>query len=800
MKKIIYLVTIFCFLIVFACKKEQEKIFPEIVASTLNVIEDGAILTSTVRIGSEEIIDHGVIINSTSQSYKISLGAFPGGTSFSVNIDRNLVKGWSYTAKAYLQTESYLMAYGNSVSFVSNSPESPEVIKDYFPKTAFIADTITIQGNHFSSYQNNIEIWFGQVKTKPCVVNDTLLKVVIPELSVTADLPIGVELGSKMSTAKELFNLKLPIISEITPTKVVPSEPVKISGKGFLGVSKIIVDDSDQNIIARTDSTLTFSITGNISKGEKLIQLFQIDRHIPLNEKLEVLYPEITGISPITVWNDTILTVSGTNLDFLNSFSMNNATVEIVSTTASLVKLKVLEITGDGYLSAQTNFNDATTITSSQKVLLNPPVITSVSGTAICGETITLHGDRFFSGIECSLGAFQYINKNEAKLMIHWNLVPGTYSISLSYVYEHLVNTFSVTIPKIEIIDVSPYEIKGGTKVTISTKNFPSTINPVNCHLDDQRINFQNDNGVLIATIPDYIDCTEYPILKIDIGSQIISIPDKFHVTQEWRKTSYPINHFVGKIVFIENGGKLYSFFNGYSTEFHFFDPNTDKWILFDDNKAPFNSDVAAHFCIGQDMYFIGHTSNEFYRYSLSNLTWTRMNALPIPYHNDYTFTINGKVYLGNSESLYMYNPEDDTWTSKKKPPLSSSDYVYSFSSFSTDTKGYLGVVGEDVYNSLFEYDPNNDSWKDTRQFVDRGMYRAACFSNGTIYFWGNKFGELNPTTYKIREMKNPPIYNDPSIIFFSNNFVYLVSPGSDYSHEFHMFKIAITDFPKIYK
>ena len=787
---------------VFSCKKEQEKIFPEIVASTLNVTEDGAILTSTVRIGSEGIIDHGVIINSTSQSYKISLGAFPGGTSFSVNIDRNLVKGWSYTAKAYLQTESHLMTYGNSVSFVSNSPESPEVIKDYFPKTAFIADTITIYGNHFSSYQNNIEIWFGQVKTKPCVVNDTLLKVVIPELSVTADLPIGVELGSKMSTAKELFNLKLPIISEITPTKVVPSEPVKISGKGFLGVSKIIVDDSDQNIIARTDSTLTFSITGNISKGEKLIQLFQIDRHIPLNEKLEVLYPEITGVSPITVWNDTILTVSGTNLDFLNSFSMNNATFEIVSTTASLVKLKVLEITGNGYLSAQANFNNATTITSSQEVLLNPPVITSVSGTAIYGETIMLHGDRFFSGIECSLGDFQYINKNEAKLTINMNLEPGTYPISLSYIYGHLVNTFSVTIPKFEVIDISPYEIKCGTKVTINTKNFPQ-INPVDCYLDDQRIYFQNDNGVLTATMPeDYIDCNEYPILTINVGYRI-SIPDKFHVTQEWTRIKCPVNSFQGKARFIENEGSLYYLTtnNRSTSEFYSFNPNTEKWILFDDNQAVF-SEYSTHFCIGQDIYFLIpnylDSYTELYRYSLSNLTLKKMNQPPFDYFN-YNFTINGKVYLGNYESLYMYNPENDTWTPKKKPPI-LSDYGCYFSSFSTDTKGYLGFVCEGTYNSLHEYDPNKDSWKDTGQLINYDIFNAACFRNGKIYFWGDKFGEFNPVTYEIRQMKKPPVYESP-IIFFSGNFVYLVSSRYDpWGYDLHMFKIAIADLPKIYK
>ena len=799
MKKIICLFTIFYLLAVLACKEEQqERDFPEVITSALQVIEEGVILTSTVNIGSERIIDHGVIFAPTdpyppsSGFDKISLGPFPEGTSFSVNIDKNLEKDKRYSAKAYLQTESYLV-YGNLVFFTSNGSKSHE-IKDYFPKTAFTSDTITIRGIRFSSNKEDISIWLGQTKANPCSASDTLLKVVIPELSETTNLQIKVEMISTIITAKESFNLKPPYISNMTPTKGLPLETIKISGKGLLSVSKIIIDNSEQVLVTKTDSTLIFNISKYLNKGEKLIQLFQIDRNITINEKLMVLYPEITDISPITVWNDTILSVSGTNLNHLNSFFLDsyNSTVEMISITDTLIKLKVLQITGDSYLSAQTNFNNET-ITSSQKVLFNRPIITSISGTAIYGETITLHGDRFFSGIECALGEYQYINKNEAKLTINWNLGSGTHPISLSYLGVHLVNTFSLTIPRIEIIDVSPYEVKSGTKITINTRNLPQTnlTNPVMCYLDNTYFDFQNDNGVLTATMPEYIDCNEYPVLTIHVGNQIIRASDKFHVTHEWVRV-YPVDYFSETTIFIENEGNLYSFFNDYYylryTKFHSFDPITEKWILFDDNRAPLISSVITHFCIGKDIYFIA-APNELYRYSLLNLTWERMNQLPWDFFTGYIFTINGKVYMGNEGSLYMYNPENDIWTLKKNPPV--SDYILSFS---TDTKGYLGVS-----NSLVEYDPNNDLWEDTRQIIDLKSYRFARFSNGKVYFLGDNFGEFNPATYEIREIKKPLIYSDP-IIFFANNFVYLISSGYNYHYEVQMFKIAITDLPKIYK
>ncbi|MEL7585478.1 MAG: IPT/TIG domain-containing protein [Prolixibacteraceae bacterium] len=826
MKQRLYLPIVFLLLWI-ACREDESRGFPEISTSPDPVITDESVLVSA-EVSSHEgvqIIDYGVVfiqedLASGDDYNRISLGSFPGGNWFSVSIDRNMQKGKTYIAKPYVQTADFLV-YGNPVSFVSMGSKTP-VIKDFNPKVAFTGDTVKITGEYFASRKAENKVWFGMVKTEPFFASDTVLKVIVPELKGSVNTPLVVEVAGKTAGFTEKFSLGLPLIKRFTPAMAFLRDRVKVSGKGFSQVSQIKIDTNIQDFNIISDTVLVFTVSDFVNGGMRGIQLKQLDREVVADQKIEIIYPEITSVSPEIAWIDTILTIRGTNLDRLSDFTIDNSSPQLISATGSVVKLKVngifdLGVVKAGYYQKK--------LTAETRISLNPPAITSVgSANATYGDKVELTGDRFFAQLSSSLGKFEYIDKNRATLTLDkWSLAAGSYAIPLFYNRQYPLSPVKVTIPGIEITRVSPYEIKRGSEIKITATNLPSTFNweYMNCYLGEAYLEVKDfSNGTITAVLPEYSYCPEYPELKFTVGAQLIALPGKLHVTEKWEKvTSSGLS---GTTVLIESAGNVYacSYTPGEPSgmTIRLFNNDTEEWTLAGKVSESLFYYHTASFSVGPDLYLSGSDhyngvyENRLYRYSLSDNTATQIANCPQILTESgfqFSFVIGGKAYVGNLNGFYGYDPASNRWTAKAglptawyriQNPLFFSAGGKGYLAFFTQSQGSWDDIRE--YNEFWEYDPSTDSWTDLVSIPlsmygggSGALYTGKVYLAAKSYRSGDKFGEFDPVTRQFREMTNAPgSYGTGPFLFINGSYLYFTQDAGS------MWKIPLNELQNIYK
>jgi hypothetical protein len=803
-----------------ACQKEnEEREFHEVFTSPeLIITDEGVHVSSSVVLhGSSEIIDHGFVYNKgttimESDFYRISLGAFRGEDHFSTTIDYNLEPGKEYVIKAFVRTEKYVI-YGNPVSFVSNGGKFP-VISDFSPKTAYSFDTVEIKGDYFASKVSENTVWFGEIKTTPVFADDTLMRVIVPAMMKLNTFPLKITIWGKTAESKEQFCFGLPLINRIIPQKALPGQTVKLSGKGYQLISLLSLGDDAQDFNVLSDTVLSFKINEYMAKGSRTINLRQLDRVVASKEKLEIIYPEITGFSPKIAWIDTVLTVRGSNLNRLNDFWISTAVPDVLLKTDTLLKLRINRVFSSDYVKGRFY---GKTISSQEEVLFNPPVITAVSKNMVTyGETILLKGERFFKELTCPLGTFEYISRNEAELTLDWRNTAGTYPIILSYNASYS-GPLSVTIPQIEITDISPYEISRGKEITITGKNFPSVEggNYMAIALDRKPVKVTSmSNQTITALVEDHLEVSANPEFLMVMGPQTITRPNAFHMNEKWQKISN-LTDFYGSTVFVLVDGKPYACtFDTDRGVIRAFNPTLEQWVYFGQvSVKSFFANMG--WSIGSDVYFGYYDAYSktasFYKYSLSGQTFSRIKGFPEniwSYSIPFSFVIDGKAYAGNKNGLFQYDAVNDNWIKKTDLPTSGADFVYPLA-FSAEGKGFVSFKEVTSFGNaatdLWEYDASSNTWRNigSTPVTEYRNGTAASF-NGKIYlsgktfYSGDWFGEFDPVNHNYKPMLRAPYWiADDSFSFIMNNYFYFLGDGD---YETWMYKVPVSEFPELHK
>lgn len=804
---------------------EEAKGFPSVTTlSNMVIQEDGVLVFAEIQQeGFFDIVDHGFVysLEGEDSNYdQVSLGSFSGINSFNVMIDRNLQQGKSYVVKAYVKTKNRTV-YGNPITFLSKGGKSP-LIKSFYPEVAFIGDTVTISGDYFSNKNNDNTISFGTVQAKPVQSNDTILKVIVPLLEKSVNVQLKIQVAGKTAVSVRNFTLGLPVVYGYTPEKALPTETVKIKGKGLSLVKMITIDGILHYITQGSDTTVQFILSNELNKGKKSLQLSQLDRITLVGKQLNVVFPEILSVSPLTAWIDTILVVKGTHLDKLDRLTVDYDLMETVFTSDSLVKLRVLSLFNSGYVHGRFQYSE---VVSSQLVNFNPPVITSITPSiATYGETIHITGDRFLPDMRCSDWYFSYLSKNEATLIVPWTIPAGPNPINLSHdnvIYPSGVKR--LTIPEIEIVKVSPYEIKRGSEITLEVKNLPESIwfkhysflklDGKNCPLTEIT------NGTVKAIVDEYVVCSENPKLDFYVGAQHKTVAGAFHFTEKWQQVNIPINLTSDMSLFTISDGLPYVLSLGQigvsNSILKKFDAVLEQWSYVTSLPNPAFKYPLTSFSLGTDLFFAGfddNSSGTIYKYSLSDKSWTRITDFPEQIwmgDNPFAFVIGGKAYMGTSKGFYQYDNIGNRWIKKAKMPT-TIEGIRNPLGFSIMNKGFVGFRKYDFYENqaceFWEYNPQSDSWKDLG-ILPFSVYGGGTGIeyNGKVYLSGKSFNsidtfmEFDPITYKFKEMLSPPRMSyDESISFILGNYLYITSAGNiDY---LWMYKIPLNDFQSIYK
>ena len=807
-----------------SCKDEDgSKGFPGVTTSSiLDITEDGVVVFADIQEnGVFEILDHGFVYNMEENAGKeedynrISLGSFSGNNSFSATIERNLRAGNHYVVKAFVKTKDR-MVYGNPITFVSKGSKSP-VLEKFFPETAYLGDTVTISGRYFSDKNTDNAIYFGKTQTYPIFSTDKLLKVIVPILSEST-VQMKILVAGKTAISNNKFSLGMPVVYRYIPERVMPLEIIEIKGKGLSLVSKVTVDGIIHSLTQATDSTAKLVLSNMVKKGKKTLQLTQLDRLVSIDKQFEIVFPEILKVSPLTAWLDTILYIKGTHLDKLTNLSINYEPMTLLSSSDSLLKMKISRVFRSGSFRSKFLNND---ILSNQEVKFNPPVITSISpSTAKYGDVVHVYGERFFSDLSFSGWTCTYLNKNEVTLTVPWSIPAGFFTFKLSNNEEYPIVSVGLTIPAMEITEISPYEVQRGTEVTIKVKNLPTSselVNKVICLLDNNTSLTIKEvkDGTIKAIIPIYINCSQNPTLTLNVGSQSKSLTNAIHINDKWEKISGG-----------SNLSGLFCYSNETRTAYNYdlagpslktFDPQLGSWTNI--TKSPYAgfSNPVTSFQLGSDLYFVGTKDGILIvdKYSTTNQSWSKLSKYPEKVGSDvFAFVINGTAYVGTSDQLFEYNPKNDTWLAKGNPKIDtgSSNRLLAFS---INNKGYIMSQYQQFdinspFAYFYEFDPKNNTWLKVGNFnwgaydggwgteYNKKMY--LCTNSYTAY-WNqdDNFLEFDPLTYQFRKLLAPPEYYYPQTYsFISGDYFYVVSASSGDNYFSWMYRIRLKDLTSL--
>ena len=847
---IIFCIWAFLMIVLNACTKDDSKGFPSVTTdSNVAVSQNGAIINAGISQDNVfEIIDHGVVYCFVDKASieanfdRISLGPLTNGSSFSVTIDRNLVANKNYVAKAYVQTKNR-MVYGNEVSFTSKGSKSP-VIKSFSPAVAYVNDTITISGQFFSSVNTDNKVYFSGIPARVVYSSEASVKAIVPLLTQSVEAEITIEVGGQNGKAETNFKLGNPVVYSIVPDKAFQSDKVKIRGKGFSCVDRVLNEDYsmyqyymvDNTILSMNDSVIEMQVSHNVPKGIKNFRLKQFDRYTVVDKPFEVLMPEITSVSPKSAWLDTVIVIRGKYLQKFNSVEINAKQLSVLSSTDDLIRAKVVKPFFSGKVSGKWSNNN--TVVSEDNVEFMQPVITSiVPAIAKYGETVRIKGDRFFPELSTSNysaidNIFHYVSKTEATLVVPWDYQEGIQSIPLGFDYAYTSAKINITIPKIKIASITPHEIKKGTEITVTFENLPSTITRDKvglCKLgnNDLTLTEVNSSGIK-AVVNNIYDCPEYPNFSLMIGNQSMGLENVLHLVQPWINVYFPELEGNYNYTLTSNyssyDNALYGIFpvfaDGHNTgKLVKFDPATLNWKNVS-TMPTYEFDAPDKlFVNGSDLYIIGFSYDKkawiTYKYSISGDKWSKLQDLPDQSPNQdfggklFTMVNNNRIFVGKRNWFYEYDVTNNKWISRTTiltdrditSPVTIAYKVKCFLGFPTYT------IGNTEYSSLFEYDTTTDTWKDLGQkspgFFNNYFGGSISTSyNGKFYIAGGsaingnaKLIEFDPVSNTFKEMDVPFLNAGATmIIFVYNNYLYYGN------YKGLLYKIPVTDFDKIYK
>ena len=134
--------------------------------------------------------------------------------------------------------------------------------------------------------------------------------------------------------------------------------------------------------------------------------------------------------------------------------------------------------------------------------------------------------------------------------------------------------------------------------------------------------------------------------------------------------------------------------------------------------------------------------------FKAASKTWTELEGFGGKKRRSATtFSINGVVYMGTGESngvyledFWAFDPSTESWT--KKLDLDEEDeYTVERSNavgFELNGYGYIACGDRSgTTNSVWEYDPANDTWEEKTSFEGATRQDAIAFSNGSRAFIG---------------------------------------------------------------
>jgi hypothetical protein len=206
----------------------------------------------------------------------------------------------------------------------------------FSPETAYIGDTITLEGEHLG---NDAIIHFGNVEATVVSSSETAIRVVVPDEIEAASVKLKLGFGETQLTSTNDFQLKGPVIDSIDITSGFAGQYLNIYGRGFRKSYKTDQIEFGNVTIAPNTGTpdhnrLFMRVPKKMAAGKYTIKVTVAGMTAIATEQFEVVVPTITSFTPHSASIYSELIITGTNLTNINEGVASSVSFEDFATGA----------------------------------------------------------------------------------------------------------------------------------------------------------------------------------------------------------------------------------------------------------------------------------------------------------------------------------------------------------------------------------------------------------------------------------------------------------------------------------
>lgn len=209
---------------------------------------------------------------------------------------------------------SLRIANGNGFNdYTANFSLSPSVTS-FSPKSGTWGTYVTIYGSNLY----NAKVYFDEVQYNGYSSQNNSISVSIPSNLFQKSFKLYVEKnGQKIEVPGGAFTMNKLIVSGFSPQKLMSGSTLSIYGANFNSYSeynKLHIGNHIISTYSSSSSSLNFTLPGTLAKGSYTAYLSNRIDTVQLPANIEIIYPEITSITPTSGYTNSKFTITGKNL------------------------------------------------------------------------------------------------------------------------------------------------------------------------------------------------------------------------------------------------------------------------------------------------------------------------------------------------------------------------------------------------------------------------------------------------------------------------------------------------------
>lgn len=322
----------------------------------------------------------------------------------------------------------------------------------FSPKNGTWGTTITIYGNAL----NNSTVYFNDVYTSYYSSSGNSITVNVPSEVKDKSFKLYIKRnGEEIEVPGGSFTMDKMQVYSFTPRKVLQGSSITVTaGNYHPSYDKNKLHIGNYVLSSNYYSSLSYTIPTSLSKGEYTAYVSNGIDTVALPQKVEIVQPEITSVTPSSGYAGTKITVSGLNFrPGSTSLYLDDYYFWPTSSDSTTIKATVPFIEPGTY-KLKLNIN-STYYDSDQEFTVLAPSLSSVTpSTGSAGNSVIINGEGFgtsTSNVRVLFGSIyadvMSISNTQINVKVPSSITSGSWMVKVIVNSYEISNTLTFTVP-----------------------------------------------------------------------------------------------------------------------------------------------------------------------------------------------------------------------------------------------------------------------------------------------------------------------------------------------------------------